>query len=113
MKYKILKISFVMFLLFINTVFAQTIIYENSKEYTSRSYQEDVNKVLDVKLEQYETVYVYKFVNTQNGNSNMRIDKRRISDYHWFSYDELDEQKIHKNIRNTGRLAIKIAENYE
>ncbi len=73
MKYKVLKISFVMFLLFINTVFAQTVIDENSKEYTSRSYQEDVNKVLDVKLEQYETVYVYKFVNTQNGNSNYLV----------------------------------------
>ncbi len=49
---------------------------------------------------------------TQNGNSNIRMDKRRILDYHWFSYDELDDQKIHKNIRDTGRLAIKVAENY-
>ena len=50
---------------------------------------------------------------TSNGDSAIKMDRRKISDYHWFSCDELDLGQIHKNIRDIGRLAINVAEEYK
>lgn len=81
---KKLIMGFLISFIIVNSVIAQSFSPDNiAKEYTSKSYTEKVEKVVPVKLEQSETIYVYKFNNPENGNSEYLVlsqDGVRVKD---------------------------------